>query len=233
MGTWALSPAEWEAVRLSLLVGTTAVVASMPAGIVLGWILARKRFWGKNALETVLNLPLVLPPVVTGYLLLFAFGRQGWIGSRLEQWFGLRVVFDWKGAALAAGVISFPLMVRAMRLAFLAVDERLERASRTLGASGIDTFFTITLPLARHGLIAGCVLSFARSVGEFGATIMIAGNIPGKTRTIPLYVFSLLESPGGAEQAYRVVIVSVLIASGALILGEIMERRGRERIYAV
>lgn len=226
---WGLSAGEFEAVRLSILVAATAVAGSLPAGVALGWLLARRRFWGKNALETALNLPLVLPPVVTGYLLLVTFGRNGWLGQHLDRTFGLRLVFDWKGAALAAAVISFPLMVRAIRLAFQTVDERLEHASRTLGAPWYDTFFTITLPLARHGLIAGCVLAFARSMGEFGATIMIAGNIPGETRTIPLYIFNLLESPGGAAQAHRLVIVSVLIAAAALVMGEVMERRGQAR----
>jgi molybdate transport system permease protein len=219
-----------EAVRLSVLVGGTAVALSLPLGIALGWLLARKQFWGKSALETVLNLPLVLPPVVTGYLLLVTFGRQGWLGRYLDEAFGMQLVFNWKGAALASAVVSFPLMVRAIRLAFTSVDERLERASRTLGASWLDTFFTITLPLARHGLVAGCVLSFARSMGEFGATIMIAGSIPGETRTIPLYIYNLLESPGGAQQAPRLVIVSILIAAAALVIGEVLERRGRARL---
>jgi len=233
MGTWALSASEFEAVRLSVLVAATAVVVSLPFGVGLGWLLARKQFWGKSLLETVLSLPLVIPPVVTGYLLLVTFGRHGWLGRPLEQWFGIQFVFDWKGAALASAIIAFPLMVRAIRLAFTGVDARLERASRTLGASWWDTFFTVTLPLAKPGVIAGCVLAFARSVGEFGATIMIAGNIPGETRTIPLYIYDLLESPGGMEQSYRLVIVSVVIAAVALMAGEALERRGHAGVSTV
>jgi molybdate transport system permease protein len=228
-----LSSMELEAVRLSVLVGATAVLASLPFGIAIGYLLARRDFYGKSAVEMVLNLPLVLPPVVTGYLLLVLFGRTGWVGRWLDAWLGLRLVFDWKGAALASAVVSFPLMVRAMRLAFTTVDERLERASRTLGAGWFDTFMTVTLPLARHGLIAGCVLAFARSMGEFGATIMIAGNIPGRTRTIPLYIYNLLETPGGMQEARRLVIVSVVIAGAALVVGELLERRGRARLVTV
>lgn len=224
-----LSPQEWQAVWLSLLVAGTAVVVSLPFGVACGWVLARREFPGKSVVETLLNLPLVLPPVVTGYLLLVLFGRQGWLGGVLERWLHVRLVFDWKGAALASAIVAFPLMVRAIRLAFSTVDVRLEEAARTLGAGPFDAFCTITLPLARHGLIAGCVLAFARSIGEFGATIMIAGNIPGETRTIPLYIYSVLESPGGLEQARRVVVVSILIAAAALAIGEYLDRRGRAR----
>lgn len=229
----ALTAAEFEAVRLSVLVAATAVAVSLPFGVCFGWLLARKQFWGKSLLETALSLPLIIPPVVTGYLLLVTFGRRGWLGRWLDEWFGLQFVFDWKGAALASAIISFPLMVRAIRLAFFHVDPRLERAARTLGASWWDTFFTVTLPLARPGLIAGCVLAFARSVGEFGATIMIAGNIPGETRTIPLYIYNLLESPDGMEQSYRLVIVSIAIAAVALMAGEALERRGHAHVSTV
>jgi molybdate transport system permease protein len=194
-------------------------------GITLGWLLARKRFLGKGVVETVINLPLVLPPVVTGYLLLITFGRRGLVGSYLEDWFGLRLVFDWKGAALASAVVSFPLMVRAIRTAFASVDRRLEQAARTLGAGPLDTFFTISLPLARHGVVAGCVLAFARSLGEFGATIMIAGNIPGQTRTIPLYIYNQLETPGGIEQSLAIVVFSVVMAAAALAIGEWLDYR--------
>jgi len=220
-----VSPAEWSAIRLSLLVAGVSVLASAPLGIALGWLLARKRFFGKAAIETLVNLPLVLPPVVTGYLLLIVFGRRGLLGPYLEDWFGIRFVFDWKGAALAAAVVSLPLMVRAIRVAFASVDRRLEHAARTLGAGPVDSFFTISLPLARHGVVAGCVLAFARSLGEFGATIMIAGSIPGETRTIPLYVFSQLQVPGGIEQSYAIVLFSVGIAAAALIAGEWLDRR--------
>jgi molybdate transport system permease protein len=220
-----MSPGEWTAIRLSLQVASIGVLISLPLGIALGWLLARKRFLGKAALETLVNLPLVLPPVVTGYLLLVLFGRRGVIGRFLEDWFGIRLVFDWKGAALAAAVVSFPLMVRAIRIAFATVDRRLEQAARTLGAGPLDAFFTITLPLARHGVIAGCLLAFARSLGEFGATIMIAGNIPGQTQTIPLYIFDELQTPGGIEQSLNIVIFSIIIAAAALIVGEWLERR--------
>jgi molybdate transport system permease protein len=226
------SGAEWQAIRLSLKVAAAAVAASLPFGVALGWLLARRRFRGKALVETLLNLPLVLPPVVTGYLLLVTFGTRGWIGSRLDEWLGIRIVFDWKGAALASAVVAFPLMVRAIRVAFTSVDGRLEGAARTLGAGPLDTFFSVSLPLARHGVIAGCVLAFARSMGEFGATIMVAGSIPGETRTIPLFIFNLLESPGGAEAARRIVIVSVLIAAAALVVSEYLERRERRLLEA-
>lgn len=225
-----LSPAEFDALRVSLIVSLTAVVASLPAGIALGWLLARRQFTGKAIVETVINLPLVLPPVVTGYLLLVLFGRQGWLGGFLERWLGVRLVFDWKGAALAAAVVSFPLMVRSIRLAFTSVDGRLEQAARTLGAGPWDAFLSVSLPLARHGVIAGCVLAFARSLGEFGATVMIAGNIPGVTRTMPLFIYSQLETPGGIDRARGIVVVSVLVAAMALIAGEVLERRGRRRL---
>jgi len=216
---------ELEAIRLSLVVATTAVVCSLPIGIALGWILARTRFVGKSLVETVLNLPLVLPPVVTGYLLLVLLGRRGPLGHLLETCLGVRLVFDWKGAALAAAVVSFPLMVRAIRVAFAGVDPRLEQVARTLGAGRLDAFCTVSLPLARHGIIAGSVLAFARSVGEFGATIMIAGSIPGETRTIPLLIYDELASPGGVERSVPLVVVSILIAATALAVGEWLERR--------
>lgn len=228
-----LTPEELQAVRLSLQVALTAVAASLPLGVALGWLLARRDFAGKAAVETLINLPLVLPPVVTGYLLLITFGRHGLIGRHLNNWFGLQLVFDWKGAALASAVVAFPLMVRAIRLTFAAVDPRLEQASRTLGVGPAGTFFRITLPLARGGIIAGCVLAFARSIGEFGATVMIAGNIPGRTRTIPLFIYTMLETPGGAERARAVVLVSIALSAAALLVGETLDRRGRARLAAV
>ena len=218
---------EWQAIALSVRVAAVAVAGSLPLGIALGWLLARRRFPGKSLVETTLNLPIVLPPVVTGYLLLVTFGTRGWMGRHLYDWLGIRIVFDWKGAALASAVIAFPLMVRAIRVAFTTVDPRLESAARSLGAGPFDTFLSVTLPLARHGIIAGCVLSFGRSLGEFGATIMIAGSIPGETRTIPLHIFNLLESPGGTEAARRMVVVSIVLAAGALALSEYLERRGK------
>ena len=216
----------WNAIGLSLLVAATAVLVSLPFGAALGWLLARREFLGKSVLETVVNLPLVLPPVVTGWLLLVAFGRRGVVGGFLEEWLGVRLVFDWKGAALAAAVVSFPLMVRSIRIAFDAVDRHLEQAARTLGASPFDAFFTVALPNARRGIVAGCVLAFARSLGEFGATIMIAGNMPGRTQTIPLAIYSELESPGGMERSLPLILFSILIAAAALAIGNWIDRRG-------
>jgi molybdate transport system permease protein len=226
------SPDQWQAVRLSVQVAAIAALGSLPLGIAVAWLLARRDFWGKTLLETLVNLPLVLPPVVTGYLLLVIFGRQGWIGGRLDRWFGLQIVFTWKAAALASAVMAFPLMVRSIRLAFGSIDTRLEQAARTLGAGPFDAFVTITLPLARDGIIAGSVLAFARSIGEFGATIMISGSIPGETRTVPLEIYSLIESPGGADQARGLVLASILIAAVAMAGGEFLERRGRARLAA-
>ncbi|OAI44929.1 molybdate ABC transporter permease [Planctomycetaceae bacterium SCGC AG-212-F19] len=224
-----LTTGEWTAVRLSVQVALTATLLSLPFGILLGYLLARRQFRGKSVVETALSLPLVLPPVVTGYLLLVVFGRRGPIGQYLEQWFGVSVVFTWKGAALASAVMAFPLMVRAIRLAFADVDLRLEQAARTLGAGWVETFLRISLPLARRGVIAGGVLAFARSIGEFGATIMIAGNIPDETQTIPVYIYTLINAPGGMEQSWRLVVVSIVIAAAALVVAEFLDRRGAAR----
>ena len=223
MSDWLLTPDEWSAVRLSLLVAVTATGVSLPFGIALGRVLARRSFLGKALVETVLNLPLVMPPVVTGYLLLVLLGRQGILGRWLYEWFGVAIVFTWKGAALASAVMAFPLMIQAIRLAFAGVDPRLEQAARTLGAGWWETFWRIALPLARRGIVAGAVLGFARSLGEFGATIMIAGDIPGQTETIPLYVYGAASSPGGMEQSARLVVVSILIAAAALVLARRLE----------
>jgi molybdate transport system permease protein len=225
MDDWSLTVAEWSAVWLSLKVALVATLASLPAGIWLGHVLARRQFWGKSLVETALSLPLVLPPVVTGYVLLLLFGRRGWIGRPLYEWFGVEVAFTWKAAALASGVMAFPLMVRAIRVAFCTVDRRLELAARTLGAGRLETFFRITMPLARRGIIAGAVLAFARSLGEFGATVMIAANLPGETQTIPLLIYSLTQSPGGMEESARLVVVAVLIAVAALVVAEWLERQ--------
>jgi molybdate transport system permease protein len=225
MGDWLLTPGEWEAVRLSLLVSVTATIVSLPPGVALGYLLARRRFPGKSAVETFLSLPLVLPPVVTGYLLLVLLGRRGWIGRYLDEWFGVTVVFTWKGAALASAVMAFPLMVRAIRVSFAEADVRLEQAARTLGAGRLETFARVSLPLARRGIIGGAVLAFARGLGEFGATVMIAGNIPGETQTIPLYIYDQVSSPGGIEQSARLVVASVLVAAAALVAAEYLERR--------
>jgi molybdate transport system permease protein len=226
-GDELLTADEWSAVRLSLLVALTATAVSLPFGIALGYLLARRQFFGKSLVETVIHLPLVLPPVVTGYLLLVTFGSQGWVGRALDQWFGVSLVFTWEGAALASAVMAFPLMVRAIRLAFSEVDVHLEQAARTLGAGRFDTFRTVSLPLARRGIIIGVVLAFARSLGEFGATIMIAGNIQGETQTMPLYIYSLVNAPGGAEQSFRMVVVCILIAATALGVAEYLDRCSR------
>jgi molybdate transport system permease protein len=224
-----LSSLEWPAIRLSLWVACWAVLISLPPGLALGYWLARRRFRGKAIVETIVNLSLVLPPVVTGYLLLMAFGRRGFLGFWLERWFGLQVAFTWKAAALASAVVSFPLMVRAIRLAFQGVDTRLEQAARTLGAGPWNTFCTVSVPLARNGILAGCVLSFARSLGEFGATIMFAGNVAGQSQTIPVAIYTLINQPGGVERSWRLVAVSIVIAALALGLSEALERRGGPR----
>ncbi|MEX2316394.1 MAG: molybdate ABC transporter permease subunit [Pirellulales bacterium] len=225
-----LTPAEFEAIRLTLFVSLVAVAASLPLAVALGWLLAKHDFPGKFVLETLVNLPLVLPPVVTGYLLLVTFGRRGPIGGFLENVLGLRFIFDWKGAALASAVVAFPLLVRPIRLAFASIDDRLFHAARTLGATRWDAFWSIMVPLARPGILSGSVLAFARSVGEFGATIMIAGNIPGQTRTMSLAIYSSLEAPGQTDSPVRLVLVSIAIAAAALLAGELLERRGRRRL---
>ena len=224
-----LTVSEWQAVRLTLLVASVAVVVSLPLAVAVAWLLAKRNFPGKFLLETIVNLPLVLPPVVTGYLLLVTFGHEGFIGRLLEQ-LGVRIVFNWKGAALASAVVAFPLFVRPIRLAFSAIDDRLVRAARTLGARPLDAFWSIMLPLARPGILGGALLAFARSMGEFGATIMIAGSIPGETRTMSLLIYSQIDAPGGMEQSIRLVVASVIIAAAALLAGEILERYGRRRL---
>jgi molybdate transport system permease protein len=224
MEMWPLSAAEWTALALSLQVAVAATLSCLPLAAAIGYLLARHDFIGKSAVETVVYLPLVLPPVVTGYLLLVTFGQRGALGGWLAAWLGVRLVFDWKGAALASAVMALPLMVRTIRLAIAEVDVRLEQAARTLGAGPLETLWRVTLPLARRGLIAGCVLGFARSLGEFGATVMIAGNIPGETQTVPLYIYSELNVPGGIEHGVRLVVLSVLVSAAALALAEKLER---------
>ena len=224
------TPEETEATWLSLKVATVAVAASLPFGIALGRWLARGRSRLRAVVDATLQLPLVLPPIVTGYLLLEAFGRRGPIGSFLESAFGVRVVFHWTGAALAAAVVSFPLMVRATRLAFLAVDPKLEDAARTLGARRLDVFASVALPLAARGIVAGAVLAFARAVGEFGATIVIAGNIRGETRTIPLRLWTDLTAGGDPSTSWRLVLASIAIAIAALAIGAWLERRSEGKL---
>ncbi|KAA5966984.1 molybdate ABC transporter permease subunit [Pantoea sp. M_9] len=224
-----LSDPEWQAVALSLKVSCVAVLCSLPFGILMAWILARCRFPGKTLLDSLVHLPLVLPPVVVGYLLLLALGRRGAIGAWLWEWFGFTFAFSWRGAALAAAVMAFPLMVRAIRLALEAVDTRLEQAARTLGAGRWRVFFTITLPLTLPGIIAGTVLAFARSLGEFGATITFVSSIPGETRTIPSAMFSLIETPGAESTAARLCAVAIALALLSLVASELLARWGRKR----
>lgn len=221
-----LSADEWEIVRLSLKVSGVAVLAALPFSVAFAWLLARVRFPGKAILDGVIHLPLVLPPVVIGWLLLLAFGMNGPIGSRLHSWFGIGFIFQWTGAALAAGIMALPLMVRAIRLSIEAVDVRLEGAARTLGAGRWRTFWTVTLPLSIPGVIAALILGFARSLGEFGATITFAGNIPGETRTLPLAIYAQLQIPGTDVAVMRLAMLSVLLSLAALVASEILTRRG-------
>lgn len=220
-----LSPEEWEVVRLSLKVSAVAVGATLPIAFALAYLLARGRFPGKILVDGLVFLPLVLPPVVTGWLLLLAFGNQGPAGRLLAAWFGLTFVFRWTGAALAASVMALPLMVRAMRLSIEAVDRRLEGAARTLGAGRLRTFWTITLPLSLPGIVAGAVLGFARSIGEFGATITFASNIPGETRTLPIAIYSALQIPGSESQITRLALIAVALSLSAVIASEALVRR--------
>jgi molybdate transport system permease protein len=225
-----LTAVESQALRLSLWVSAWAVVASLPFGILAAWILARRRFPGKSILDALIHLPLVLPPVVIGYLLLISFGRQGYLGALLHDYFGITLAFNWKGAALAAAVMAFPLLVRAVRLSLEAVDPGLEFAARTLGASPIRVFFTVTLPLSIPGIITGIVLAFARSLGEFGATITFVSNIQGQTQTLPLALFTLTQVPNGETGALRLCILAVIIAVCALVASEFMARRYAGRL---
>jgi molybdate transport system permease protein len=221
---------EIDAIRLSLWVASIGILASLPFGMFVAYALARWRFPGKILLDALVHMPLVLPPVVTGYILLILFGRKGPIGAWLEQTFGIVFSFRWTGAALAAAVMGFPLMVRAIRLSLESADRRLEDASRTLGASRITTFFLVTLPLALPGIIAGLVLSFAKALGEFGATITFVSNIPGETRTLPTAIYTFTQIPGGDAGAFRLAAVAMVIALGALIISEVLARRTAARI---
>jgi molybdate transport system permease protein len=224
-----LTPDEWTAIALSLRVSIVATAFALPCGIAFGWLLARKDFWGKTLLDGIIYLPLVLPPVVTGYLLLVSFGRRGPIGAFLDHYFGIVFSFRWTGAALACGVMGFPLMVRPIRLALEAIDRRLEDAAATLGADRIWVFLTITLPLALPGIIAGAVLCFARALGEFGATITFVSNIPGETQTISAAIYTLLQVPGGEALAARLVVVAIALSLAALIISEWFARRAGMR----
>jgi molybdate transport system permease protein len=226
-----LSPAEWTAVELSFRIAVVATACALPFGIAIGWLLARKNFWGKTALDGFVHLPLVLPPVVTGYVLLISFGRRGPIGEFLYDYLGIVLSFRWTGAALSCGVMGFPLMVSPIRLALEAIDRRLEDAASTLGANRLLVFLTVTLPLALPGIVVGVVLCFARALGEFGATITFVSNIPGETQTISAAIYTLTQVPGGDAEAGRLVLVAVVLALAALIASEWLSRRAAIRFH--
>lgn len=229
MDDW-LGPDAWDAVTLSLRVSIWATLCSLPFGIFVAYALARLRFPGRQILNGLVHLPLILPPVVTGYLLLLTFGRRGPVGEFLEVSFGIVLAFRWTGAALAAAIMAFPLMVRAIRLAIEAVDPRLEQAAGTLGAAPVTVFATVTLPLILPGILTGAILAFAKAMGEFGATITFVSNIPGQTQTVPSAIYAFLQVPGGEETAFRLVLVSVVLAMGALLLSEMVARAVAKRI---
>lgn len=229
MTDW-LGPEEWQAVALSLKVSIWATLLSLPPGVLVAYALARWEFRGKQLLNAVVHLPLILPPVVTGYLLLLTFGRRGVLGAWFYDTFGLIFAFRWTGAALAASVMAFPLMVRAIRLAIEAVDPKLEQAAATLGASRLQVFATVTMPLILPGLIAGAVLGFAKAMGEFGATITFVSNIPGQTQTLPSAIYTFLQVPGGESAALHLVLLSIAIAMAALVLSEVLARRAAKRV---
>src|SRR5438552_5409741 len=226
-----LTPDEWIAIRLSLRIALVATAVALPLGIAVAWLVARKHFWGKTLLDGLLHLPLVLPPVVTGYLLLISFGRRGPIGAFLADHLGIVFSFRWTGAALACGIMGFPLIVRPIRLAIEAIDRRLEDAAATLGADRLRVFLTITLPLALPGLIAGLVLGFAKALGEFGATITFVSNIPGETQTISAAIYTFTQIPNGDAAAMRLVIIAIVIALAALVASEWFARRAGMRYH--
>ncbi|MGE0660020.1 MAG: molybdate ABC transporter permease subunit [Reyranellaceae bacterium] len=225
-----LSAEEVDVVLLSLKVAFWSMVLTLPVAIALAWLLSRRDFWGKSLLDAAVHLPLVLPPVVVGYALLLLFGRNGPIGRLLDELFGVSIAFAWEGAAVAAAVMGLPLAVRTIRLSFDAIDRRLEHAARTLGATRWDTFLVITLPLALPGILAGLVLSFARGLGEFGATITFVSNIPGETRTLPLAEYTYLQQPGSEEPALRLAVLSVILAFAALLAAEHVNRALARRL---
>jgi molybdate transport system permease protein len=227
-----LTPQELVAIELSLRVAIVATIASLPFGIAIAMLLGRGRFPGRIFLDAIVHLPLVMPPVVVGYLLLISFGRRGPIGAFLDQTFGIVLAFRWTGAALACAIMGFPLMVRAIRLSVEAIDRRLESAAATLGANRIRVFATVTLPLMLPGIVAGMVLSFARALGEFGATITFVSNIPGETQTIPTAIYTYIQVPGGDPQALRLTYISVAISFGALLLSEVVARRATRQAVA-
>lgn len=227
-----LSPEELAAVGLSLKVSLWATIGSLPLGVIVAMVLARGRFYGRAILNGIVYMPLVLPPVVTGYILLILLGRRGIIGAFLDREFGIVFAFRWTGAALACGIMGFPLMVRAIRLSIEAVDRRLEAAAGTLGANPAFVFLTVTLPLIAPGIVAGMVLAFAKAMGEFGATITFVSNIPGETQTLPSAIYTFIQVPGGDYQALRLTLISVAISLSAIIASEVLAERAARRILA-
>ncbi len=230
MDWMGLSTEEWTAVRLSLKVATVATIVALPFGIAIALALARGRFWGQSLLNGLVHLPLIMPPVVTGYLLLIVFGQRGLIGGFLATHLGIVFSFRWTGAALACGVMGFPLMVRAIRLSIEAVDMKLEQAAGTLGASRPWVFFTVTLPLTLPGIIAGLILCFAKAIGEFGATITFVSNIPGETQTLPSAIYTFTQVPGGDAGALRLTAISIAISIAALLASELLARRAHRHL---
>ncbi len=226
-----ISPQDWTAVALSLRIAVVATLVSLPFGIAIATLLARRDFWGKTLVEALIYLPLVLPPVVTGYLLLITLGRHAPVGAFLADHFGIVFAFRWTGAVISCGVMAFPLMVRAIRLSLEAIDRRLEDAAATLGAGPFWNYATVTLPLALPGIIAGAMLAFARALGEFGATITFVSNIPGETQTISAAIYTLTQVPGGDAAALKLVVVAVVISVAALVASEWFARRATARMH--
>ena len=227
---FSLSADEWTAIELSLRVAFCSVLISFPFALFFSWLLSRRDFFGKTLLDGIIHLPLVLPPVVIGYLLLVLLGRKGLIGEWLYETFNISVIFKWEGAAIASAVMGFPLLVRAIRLSLESINQRLEKAARTLGAGPIRVFLTITLPLISPGILTGVILAFARSLGEFGATITFVSNIPGETRTLPLALYSFTQVPGGDSMALRLTVISVVLALVSLFFSELLARRVRAKV---
>lgn len=225
-----LTSVEWEVLQLSLRVAFWSMMFSLPFGIAVAWVLARKDFPGKILLNAVIHMPLILPPVVTGYILLILLGTKGPVGAWLQSTFGIVLAFKWTGAVVAAAIMGFPLMVRAIRLSMEAVDQRLEATAATLGASPLFVFATITLPLTLPGILAGTILAFAKGLGEFGATITFVSNIPGQTRTLPIAIYTFLQIPGGEASAVRLTIIAIIVSLLALLLSELLARWAAKRI---
>lgn len=232
MSVWTLSAEEWTAIELSLRMALVATLASLPLGVLTAYLLARGRFWGKSLLNGLVHLPLILPPVVTGYILLILFGRRGPIGAFLDQTFGIVLSFRWTGAALACAVMGFPLMVRSIRLSIEAVDQKLEEAAGTLGASPFFVFLTVTLPLILPGVIAGMILAFAKAMGEFGATITFVSNIPGETQTLSAAIYTFTQVPGGDAGALRLTLIAIVLSMAALLVSEWLARVVAKRVQS-